>query len=63
MLRAVNFAEEKGNQAAGREFGVSKKVVRDWCQAVFPLRCATAQCHHTICAVKSLLSALKTFQI
>ena len=26
-LRAVDFAKEKGNQAAGHEFGISEKVV------------------------------------
>ena len=29
-LKAVEFAEEKGNRAAEREFSVSEKVIRDW---------------------------------
>ena len=32
-LCAAGFAEEKRNHTAGQEFGVSKKVFQDWCQA------------------------------
>ncbi|OOZ66168.1 hypothetical protein BOW47_12420, partial [Solemya velum gill symbiont] len=29
-LKAVEFAEENGNRAAGRKFDISEKLVRDW---------------------------------
>ena len=29
-LKVVKYAEEHGNRKAGREFGVSEKVVRGW---------------------------------
>ncbi|KAK1876233.1 Pogo transposable element with KRAB domain [Dissostichus eleginoides] len=32
-LQVVKYAAEKGNRPAEREFGVSEKLVRDWCKA------------------------------
>ena len=29
-LQVIAFAEDKGNRAAGREFSISEKIVRDW---------------------------------
>ena len=29
-LKVAEFAQEHGNRAAGREFSVSEKIVRDW---------------------------------
>ena len=29
-LQVIAFAENKGNRAAGREFSVSEKIIRDW---------------------------------
>ena len=29
-LTVVDFAEKSNNSAAGRQFGVSEKLVRDW---------------------------------
>ena len=29
-LSVIEFVEKTGNQQAGREFGVNKKLVRDW---------------------------------
>jgi len=37
-LRVIQFAENSNNYAAGREFGVSEKLVRDWRKQVDVLR-------------------------
>lgn len=37
-LRAVEFAEQHGNRAAGREFDVAEKLIRDWRKAHSVLR-------------------------
>ena len=29
-LKVIQFAESNGNRAAGREYDVSEKLVRDW---------------------------------
>ncbi|KAH3704136.1 hypothetical protein DPMN_079191 [Dreissena polymorpha] len=32
-IRVIEFAETSNNCAAEREFGVSEKLVRDWCKS------------------------------
>jgi len=52
-LAVITYAENSNNSAAGREYGVSEKLVRDWRKVSTRLFGSAATCPKTLLVYKS----------